>query len=329
MQVDEPGRTSGFFLVPFWIITEMLIDIVLLLLGLALLFAGGEALVRGAASLATRLGLPQFLIGLTVVGFGTSMPELMVSIEAVLLGSTDIAIGNVVGSNTANILLILGVSALIAPMAIVGASLRRDMGMMVAVAVLMLVLGFLGGIGRVVGAGMLLSLTGYLVYAGFSDRNAASESETISSSMPGWKEAAFVVTGLGFLLLGADFLVGAATRLARAMEVSEAVIGLTIVAVGTSLPELATSVTAALRRNPEIALGNVIGSNIFNIIGILGITAAVKPISISTQMAAVDIPFMLAVSVVLAALYLAVGKLTRSIAVAFLISYAAYVLYLV
>lgn len=329
MQVDKPGRVSGFFLGPFWITTEMLIDIALLLLGLLLLFAGGEALVRGAVSLAARLGLPEFIIGLTVVGFGTSMPELMVSTEAALLGSTDIAVGNVVGSNTANILLILGVSALIAPMPVVGASLRRDMGMMVAVAVLMLAMGFLGNIGRVAGAGMLLALTGYLVYAGYSDRRAGSESAPVSASMSGWKEAAFVVAGLVFLLLGADFLVDAAIRLARAMEVSEAVIGLTIVAVGTSLPELATSVTAALRRNPEIALGNVIGSNIFNIIGILGITAVVKPIAISTEMATVDIPIMLAVSVVLAALYLAVGKLTRGIAVAFLISYAAYVLYLV
>jgi cation:H+ antiporter len=307
----------------------MLIDVALLLLGLLLLFAGGEALVRGAVSLAARLGVPEFLIGLTVVGFGTSMPELMVSVEAALLGSTDIAIGNVVGSNTANILLILGVSALIAPMAAVGSNLRRDMGMMVAAAVLLLALGFVGEIGRVAGAGMLLSLTGYLVYAGYSDRVTASDGETVSASMSGWKEAAFVVAGLCFLLLGADFLVGAAIGLARAMAVSEAVIGLTIVAVGTSLPELATSVTAALRRNPEIALGNVIGSNIFNIAGILGVTAVVKPIPISTQMTAVDIPFMLAVSVMLVVLYLALGKLTRGIAVAFLISYAAYVLYLV
>ena len=306
----------------------MLFDVIVLLLGLVLLFVGGEALVRGAVSLANRLNVPALVIGLTVVGFGTSTPELLVSLEATLLGFPDIAVGNVVGSNTANILLILGISALISPMATQIAGLPRDIAVMLAVAVLMLGLGFLGVVDWIAGIVMLAMLAAYLVYTGFSGRRDHAPDASLVIHMAGWKEALTIVGGLSMLIIGADFLVESSTRIARLIGVSEVVIGLTIVAVGTSLPELATSAVAALRRNAEVAIGNVVGSNIFNVLGILGVTAIVQPVPIARQIAIFDIPLMLTVSIALAVVVILLGRVSRRIAFAFLAAYAAYCIFL-
>lgn len=307
----------------------MFMQILMLAGGLILLTIGAEYLVRGAISLANRLGMPPLLIGLTVVGFGTSMPELLVSLQAALGGSPAIAVGNVVGSNTANILLILGVAAVISPIAARIPNLKRDLVMMLLAAGAMLGLGYWGIVNFWLGLAMFALLAGYLARVTFTDRRRMTEDEAeLAVKIAGWKEALFIVGGLGALFVGADLLIDAATAIAREFGISEAVIGLTIVAVGTSLPELATSVVAAFRKHAEVALGNVVGSNIFNILGILGITAIVVPVPVEASMASFDIPFMLAISLALALLIVLAGRISRIAGAVMLAIYAGYVTWL-
>ncbi len=273
-----------------------------LLGGLVLLSLGAEALVAGAVTIARRFSMPPLLIGLTIVGFGTSLPELLVSVKAALDRSPDIAIGNVVGSNIANILLIVGLAAIIAPVAARFLAYRRDLVIMLAASVLLLAIGWWGGIGRLAGAVMLGGLVAYLVYTARS--GMADGCEAQEDTLPAWRRSfpvaiGSVLLGLGGLFLGANWLVESAIEISRTFGMSEATIGLTIVAVGTSLPELATSVAAAIRRHADVALGNVIGSNIFNILGILGVTALISPVPVSSSIASFDIPVMLATALVL------------------------------
>ena len=255
-------------------------DVALVTAGLLALFFGGDRLVGGAVALAERAGISPLVIGLTIVGFGTSAPELVTSIQAALDGSPGIAIGNVVGSNIANILLILGISALVAPIAVASQALRRDWPWMAFAAVLGSALLWSGYIGFPQGTVLLAGLAVYLVISfrsGASDTSAADESgPTDGRLLPAL--ATFLV-GLVLTLIGARLLVSGATSLAAGLGVPDAVIGLTIVAVGTSLPELVTSLTAARRGHADVALGNVIGSNIFNILCILGVTALIKPLT--------------------------------------------------
>lgn len=295
-------------------------DFLLIAAGLAGLFLGGEALVRGASGLAARLGLPPLLIGLTVVGFGTSTPELLVSVDAALRGVPGIAIGNIVGSNIANILLILGLSALVWPMAVAG-GLRRDLAAMVAAAVVLVPLFALGELGRLAGLALVAGLAGYLWLA-FRTAGASDEPEVTPMAMP----RALLIVGLGLvgLVVGARFLVDGAVGIARAAELSEAFIGLSIVAVGTSLPELATSVIAAFRRQSALAIGNVVGSNIFNVLGILGVTALVAPVPVEPRFLTFDLPVMLAVSVVLAAILWRGGRIGRLAGAGLMGAYALY-----
>ncbi|MGE0484595.1 MAG: calcium/sodium antiporter [Gammaproteobacteria bacterium] len=254
------------------------------LLGLVLLYFGGEWLVRGAAALAARTGISPLAIGLTVVAFGTSAPELVVSLQAALGGASDIAVGNVVGSNIANIGLILGIAALIRPLEVHVNVLRIDSPLMLAASVLMVALLVDGTVGR--GDGLVLGLA-LLAYIGFtlwqSRRETAENQAEFAAGIPAdhgsmAHHLLLVGAGLAALVGGGKALVGAAVAIATALGVSQAVIGLTIVAVGTSLPELAASIVAALRGQGDIALGNVIGSNLFNILGILGVTAMVSPL---------------------------------------------------
>lgn len=302
----------------------MLLDLGLVALGLVLLFAGGDALVRGAVALAARLGLPPLLIGLTVVGFGTSMPELLVSLQAAWDGLPDIAVGNVVGSNIANILLILAIAMVLAPMSTRIPGLRRDLAMMMASAVALAACALLYGMNAWIGAGFVLALVAYLTFSATIGRAETPDLPETALKTPVWQSLAFVAGGLVALVFGADFLVEGASNVARALGVSDAVIGLTVVAVGTSLPELAASVAAALRRHPEIALGNVVGSNIFNILGILGVTAMIAPIPIAPQIVSFDIPVMLGVSAALAVLLLAVPRLPRWAGLPLLAAYVWY-----
>ncbi|MEX1251553.1 MAG: calcium/sodium antiporter [Hyphomonas sp.] len=282
--------------------------ILFLLLGLVLLVAGGELLVRGAVQLAQKFRISPLLIGLTLVGFGTSAPELVTSLQAAFSGSPGIAVGNVVGSNLANILLILGITALIFPVVVARETFKRD-GVVLAVATLMCLGAVLyGQLTPLLGTVFVASLAGYIYFAFRQERqtNAAADAAAgIVNDAPKPSvrliglDLILVIAGLALTILGARFLVSSAIEIARDFNVSETVIGLTIVAVGTSLPELVTSVMAALRKHSDIAFGNIVGSNIYNIFGILGVTAIIKPIDVPPQIASFDIWVMIGATLLL------------------------------
>ncbi|MFD1913076.1 calcium/sodium antiporter [Halodurantibacterium flavum] len=298
-------------------------DYILVLAGLIGLFAGGEFLVRGAVGIARRMALPPLLIGLTVVGFGTSTPELLVSVDAAMRGVPAIAIGNIVGSNIANILLILGLSALIWPIRVAGSTLRRDTAVMMAAAIVLVPVFAMGMIARPAGLLLLAGLAAYLIHA---YRHPGEDPAPDDTPPPGLAASLFWVgAGLLALVFGARFLVDGAVAIARDLGASEAFIGLTIVAVGTSLPELATSLIAALRRQSEIAIGNVVGSNIFNVLGILGLTAVIAPVPVEPRFLTLDLPVMIVVSGALTALLLLRPSVGRGMGVAMLVAYAAYI----
>lgn len=300
-------------------------DALFVMLGLAGLFVGGEFLVRGSVAVARSFGISPLLIGLTVVGFGTSMPELLVSVDAALRGLPDIALGNVVGSNIANILLIIGASALLWPITLAGSFPKRDLATMLMAALLLLPLFALGAVGRSAGMVLVGGLVVYLVLAFQGARGEQEVEPDATLAMPLWVAGGLVVVGLLALLVGARLLIDGAVAIARDFGLSEAFIGLTIVAVGTSLPELATSLVAALRRQSDIAIGNVVGSNIFNILGILGVTAIITPIPVAARFLAFDLPVMLVASLLLAGLLLFRWSLGRPVGLLMLVAYAAYV----
>lgn len=261
-----------------------MITILQLVAGLALLYVGAEGLVRGSAQLALRLGLSPLVIGLTVVAFGTSSPELVVSVKAALAGNGDISFGNVVGSNICNIALILGLASVLRPMKVNLQLLRLDVPIMIGVSVLLTLLLLDGGLNRFEGFFLFAGIIGYTTISyvvATRDRINLVADDTEYAPKPLhsiWRDLALVVIGLLALVFGADFLVKGAVSIARFFGISEAVIGLTIVAVGTSLPELATSVVAAIKGEGDIAVGNVVGSNIFNILAILGLASLIRPI---------------------------------------------------
>jgi cation:H+ antiporter len=291
-------------------------------LGLVGLFFGGEFLVRGASAIARSFRLSPMVIGLTIVGFGTSAPEMLVSVQAALAGSPAIAIGNVVGSNIANILLILGISAVIAPLIIPVRKLWRDLGFMLLATAVIWVMLLDGNVSRLNGVMLILGLVVFLATA-FLTGKVEPEEDT-SGDMPQWKAWAYTLGGLVVLVIGARLLVDGATEIARGFGVSEAVIGLTIVAVGTSLPELATSVVAAIRKQTEIAVGNIVGSNIFNIFGILGTTALIAPIPSEARFAMVDMPWAAAAAIGLTVLAFLLGGLPRIAGGLLLATYGGY-----
>lgn len=300
-------------------------DYLFIFLGFLGLFLGGEALVRGSVGIARRMSISPLLIGLTVVGFGTSTPELLVSVDAAWRGVPDIALGNVIGSNIANILLIVGLSAVIWPIKVMGDTLRRDTAVMMAAALAMVPLFAMGHLGRLAGIILVAGLAGYLIWA-YRQPGAAAPDE-IDQPAPASVAISglWVVGGLIALMLGARFLVDGSVSIARGYGISEAFIGLTIVAIGTSLPELATSLIAALRRQSEIAIGNIVGSNIFNILGILGLTAVITPVPVAPRFLAFDLPILIAVSLVLTMLLVTRPVIGRMVGVAMLLAYAAYV----
>ena len=300
-------------------------DALFLMLGLAGLFVGGEFLVRGSVAVARSFGISPLLIGLTVVGFGTSMPELLVSVDAALRGLPDIALGNVVGSNIANILLIIGASALLWPITLAGSFPKRDLATMLMAALLLLPLFALGAVGRSAGMVLVGGLVVYLVLAFQGARGEQEVEPDATLAMPLWVAGGLVVVGLLALLVGARLLIDGAVAIARDFGLSEAFIGLTIVAVGTSLPELATSLVAALRRQSDIAIGNVVGSNIFNILGILGVTAIITPIPVAARFLAFDLPVMLGASLLLAGLLLIRPAIGRPVGLLMIFLYAVYV----
>jgi cation:H+ antiporter len=292
-------------------------------LGLVALFFGGEYLVRGATAIAKHFRLSPMVIGLTIVGFGTSAPEMLVSVQAAMAGQPAIAIGNVLGSNIANILLILGISALIAPLIIPVRKLWRDLGFMLLATAVIWVMLLDGDVTRLDGALLIGGLLIFLIVA-FTTGKVEPE-EANAGDIPQWKAWAMTLGGLVVLVIGARLLVDSSTELARAFGISEAVIGLTIVAVGTSLPELATSVIAAIRKQTEIAVGNIVGSNIFNIFGILGTTALIAPIPADPRFASVDMPWVAGAAIGLTVLAFILGGLPRIAGAVLLAAYAGYV----
>lgn len=300
--------------------------ILMLLAGLVLLLVGGEVLVRGASAIAERLGMSSFVVGVVVVGFGTSTPELVTSVEAALVGSPGIAVGNIVGSNIANILLILGLAAAVSPIAVQRATLRRD-GMVALVAAVACVgLALVGGIDRLTGALLVAGLVAYL-YVTIRHPNCPTvPAEEDAAPLPRLPVAlALSVGGLAVVMLGADLLVTSAIELARRSGVSESVIWLTIVAVGTSLPELATSMIAAYRKQADIAFGNILGSNIYNVLGILGVTALVEPMAIPADIADSDVWIMVAATLLLLVFATTGRRICRMEGVGFLALYGGYI----
>lgn len=279
-------------------------------LGLLILILAGDALVRGAVNTSLRLGVPALIVSLTIVAFGTSAPELLIAISAIDDGAPGIALGNVVGSNTANILLVLGLPALLAGLTTSECETRKSYLIMLAVSVLFIVLCFLGPITWVQGLVLLAVLAlilGDQLREALAHRNGkmngAGDMEDVEGAdpeMPWWRIGVYTVLGLIGLPLGADLLVDSSVVIARTFGVSETVIGLTLIAIGTSLPELATTVMAAFRNQTDVALGNVIGSNIFNLLAIMGIASFVGPIPVAPSFLHLDLWVMLAASVVLA-----------------------------
>lgn len=303
--------------------------------GLALLVAGGDLLVRGAVAVARRAGVSPLVIGLTLVGFGTSTPELLASVQAALMGSPDIAVGNVVGSNIANIMLILGLAALVSPVAADAPGVRRDLAVTGFATLAVVGLLIWGAVPRWVGGALLALLALYTLGTLIADRRDAAmarlregeaELKDTREFAPGvWTGVGLTVLGLAGVMLGARFLVSGAVELASRWGVSESVIGVTVVAIGTSLPELVTALVAAAKKQSDVALGNVLGSNIFNALGILGVTALVTPIAVPDEIVARD-TWILAVSMVaLAAAVLALRQIPRALGLALLAGYGVYV----
>lgn len=312
-------------------------------LGLVILLLAGDSLVRGAVNLALRMGIPALIVSLTVVAFGTSAPELLIAIKAVRQHAPDIAMGNVVGSNTANVLLVLGVPALLARMHTSECACRKTYIHMMLASLLFIALAFRGVFdvfaALVLLAGLAFVLTDSALHARRHRREMAGiaraaaeagvEEEEVEGADPDmrwWKVIVFLVLGLIGLPLGADILVDSSVRIARNFGVSEVVIGLTLVAVGTSLPELATTVMAALRQQADVALGNVIGSNMFNLLGIIGIAALIGPIKVAPQFLQFDLWVMLGASVLLIPFVFFRQDLSRIWGVVLTALYGVYVL---
>ncbi|PTQ87229.1 calcium/sodium antiporter [Agitococcus lubricus] len=311
------------------------ITILLLVAGLVILTFGADFLVKGASSLAGSLGISPLVIGLTVVAFGTSAPEMSVSISSALRGEADIAVGNVVGSNIFNVLFILGVSAIVASLMVQKQLVRFDIPIMIYVSLIVLLMGIDGQISRFDG---FLLFAGIIVYTLFLIKEARREgvlvaegSDDIEPPQPLWKNAILIIVGLAMLVLGSQWLVDGAVAIAKYFGLSELVIGLTIVAAGTSLPELATSVMASIKGERDIAIGNIVGSNIFNICAVLGLSSLVSPegLPVAQSSLLIDIPVMILVALICLPVFLANYTITRLDGMTFVVCYVAYVVYLV
>lgn len=313
---------------------------VLFVIGLIMLVAGADVLVRGAGRLAVSAGISPLVVGLTVVAFGTSAPEMAVSVQAAASGNGAIAVGNVIGSNICNVLLILGLSAAIAPLVVAQKLIRVDTPLVIAASVLAWVLAMDGTLGFWDG---LLLFVGIIVYTVFAVVQSRRESRAVQAEYDreiGTKkhgakgyalDALFIVVGLGLLVQGSDWLVDGATTMARAFGVDDVLVGLTIVAVGTSLPELATSVLASIKGERDIAVGNVIGSNLFNLLGVLGLAGLFAPegIPVAQSMILVDFPIMLAVAVACLPVFFSGHLIARWEGFVFLGYYVAYTAFLI
>ena len=310
-----------------------MVNILLLLVGLGLVVLGADWLVNGASSIARRAGISEFVIGLTIVGFGTSCPELVVSLTGAIEGNSDISVGNVVGSNIFNVLFILGLTAMVLPVGMTDKNRRIDIPITLGVTILLVILGITGsmsgpGISRWEGVLMLLVFSAYLFYCFKSDsKDVFSETQRATLSIT--KSIALTLTGLAGLIFGGDLFVDSATALARQIGVSDKFIAVTILAGGTSLPELATSLVAAIKGKEQLALGNILGSNVFNAMMILGLSSVITPLSFAS-MTIVDI-ITLVLSAVLLLIWAYTGRknrIDRREGAAMLLCYVAYNVFL-
>jgi cation:H+ antiporter len=309
--------------------------------GVAALIAGADLLVRGASRLAAALGIAPLVIGLTVVAFGTSSPEMAVSVQSAWSGKTDIAVGNVVGSNIFNVLFILGLSALIAPLIVAEQLVRKEVPLMIGVSILLLLLALDGDVSRAEGAMLCAGVVAYTVYLIIQARRegaaaSAEYEQEFGRDAAGlgrhWAvQIGLVVIGLVLLVLGSNWLVEGSVQTARLLGMSELLIGLTIVAAGTSLPEVAASVVAGLKGERDIAVGNVVGSNLFNILAVLGLSSLVSPggLVVAPSLLAFDMPVMIAVAVACLPIFLSNYRIERWEGALFLAYYVFYVTYLV
>ncbi|HKK97885.1 MAG TPA: calcium/sodium antiporter [Marivita sp.] len=302
--------------------------------GLVILLLAGDALVKGAVNLSLRVGIPALIVSLTIVAFGTSAPELLISINAALDDAPGIALGNVVGSNTANILLVLGVPALLAVMHTSQCNTRKSYVIMIAGSVLFIALAFRGVFDWIAGVillSVLAVILGDAIREGLAHRRAGLEAEDeeepegADPDMPWWKIGLFLALGLVGLPLGADLLVDSSVEIAMIFGVTDTVIGLTLVALGTSLPELATTVMAALRRQADVALGNVIGSNMFNLLAIIGVASLIAPIPVDPEFLQFDLWVMLGASLLIFPLVFLARDLTRLWGIALSALYLGYI----
>jgi len=314
--------------------------IFLLISGFVLLIVGAEALVRGASRIAATLGVKPLIIGLTIVSLGTSAPELAISIHSSLAGKAGIALGNIIGSNIFNVLFILGLSALVVPLTVSQQLIRLDVPFMIGISILTLLLGLDGNIGQLDG-GILFTLA--ILYILFLIWQSRSENPLIEKEyeqqysaekldhQPSWvRNISYVLAGLALLVLGSRWLVNSAVIIAEALGISELIIGLTIIALGTSLPEVATSIVAGIRGERDIAVGNVVGSNLFNLMAVLGLTGIVAPggITITREVLEFDLPVMIAVAVACLPIFFTGHLIARWEGALFLGYYVVYSLYL-
>lgn len=319
----------------------MLIAVLTLLAGLVVLIVGGELLVRGAVRVAERAGMSQMLIGLTIVGFGTSSPELVASLEAALAGSPGIAWGNIVGSNLANSLLILGAASIIFPLAVLRGQLWRDGGLALIMTAALWYFANDGGMTAAIGYGFVAILCVYMGYVYWAEKKyhitdtavhekaeALELADThLHLAQPLWRSIFVLLAGMALIILGGKWLVESAIDLARMVGMSEAVIGLTVIAIGTSLPELVTSVIAAYKKASAVALGNILGSNIFNLLLIGGVTAIVSPGPLPVEIASFGLPLLVAISVLLLILAATGRKISRWEGAVLLLVYFGQLLY--
>ena len=310
----------------------------LFIAGLIALTIGADVLVRGASRLALSFGLSPLVVGLTIVAFGTSAPEIAVAVNAAIAGQSALTIGNVVGSNICNLLLILGIGALVTPLSIAGQVIRQEVPVMIGASALVVGLAANGQIGQAEGGLLLALLIAYLIFLVRQSRRASQAEQDhfgdLSAAEPGghWGfDVLKVAAGLGLLVLGADWLVEAAVFFARWLGVDDLVIGLTVVAIGTSLPEIATSVMAAIRGERDMAIGNAVGSNVFNLLGCLGLAGLIAPTGLPVPAAAIDFDLwvMLAVAVACLPVFLVRREIARWEGAVFITYYIAYVIYLV
>ncbi len=307
---------------------ELLMEFVLLALGFALLVKGADWFVDGASGIADRMGVPQLVIGLTIVAMGTSAPEAAVSITAALKGSAEITIGNIVGSNILNILIILGITSVIVPVAVAKSTIRYEIPWMLLVTAVLMFLGHTGNqVGFLEGIALWALFLMYLAYLFVMALRDKQETVRTEEEKPTWKLLAAVAVGLILIVLGSDVTVDAATAIARAAGLSERFIGLTIVALGTSLPELFTSVSAAVKGKADIAIGNIVGSNIFNILFVVGTASLITPVEFAPNFI-IDTAAAIGAGVLLLVCVMRKQLLVRSAGILMLLSYGGYFIYL-